>query len=362
MIEFMQKLIIIYLATFLFVGCGTFDPEGIWQSDLQVSQQYLILKVENDIAIRKPESRNWANFKNVATNKYINQVNLEVIQFQSADKMEVLDKTGKKLSTYSKIILEEADPKVISPQMTKAQVLKFLGNPEEKIQADLSEKWLYKNNLLLIFDEKGVAKLNTNFIKDRDFSKIQLGMTRQQVISIIGNPDKEGIRKESGGGYQKWFYGKSTAIVFDNQKVIDIALNLDKDTADQKEQVFILKDITNDKPVGFVIEDQYNEFLKCDCQITDKGPVINLEGEKSSVNIELHEDRQFIATSSYSLSDNDEPISSVAEEVVLMLSSLRFEKDKQVLGFIRIENNCLLETKGETYPCYFKGTFECTFK
>jgi hypothetical protein len=218
----------------------------------------------------------------------------------------------------------------------------------------------------LIFNEQGVSKLNTNFRKDRDFPKIQLGMTRQQVSDIIGNPDTEGIRKESHGGYQKWFYGENTAIIFDNQKVIDIALNIKeeeaKDSSNPIEQVYRLEDITNDKPAGFVIEDQYTEFIHCNCQIGDKGPMINLEGEKSSVSITLRGDKKYTATSSYNLLNTDERITIVTDNVDLILNSILFEKDRKIIGFIRIENNCLLETGGETFPCYFKGTFECTFK
>ncbi len=362
----MKKLIFLFTATILFCSCSTYDPEGIWQSEVQVNQQYIILKVEKDIAIRKPSSKNWAYFKNVSDNKYVNKSGSEIIQLSSADKMEVYNQEGRKISSYKRVVLQDKiDRRLITQYMTKEQVVKFLGEPKEKIVENQIEKWLYNDKLLLHFDEKGVSKMGTDHTQKADFSMIKKGMTKQEVLDIIGKPDKEDTQTLNGVSHQKWYYDNHTVLTFDNTALIDIGKVVIPTIGDGSkaalEQSFSLVDLVNDKPVGYVIEDIHKEFLNCDCKIDQDKAILSFKGEKASVNISL-QGKKFTATSTYTLINSNTVINQNSNNVDLKLSTSRFEKGNKLIGFIRIENNCPLEVDGAVFPCYIKGTFDCIFK
>lgn len=369
----MSKLLILISITTLFSACTSYDPEGIWEKTTDPTQQLLFLKTDGELFVRRPSSRNFMDLRKDGDNKYKSVAVKESFNFKSNDRMEVTFENRSAKNLYHKIIPEQINPFVISSGMSKEQVVKFIGTPDKEITEGQKEKWLYNNtivqhSLLLIFEANKVVDMNGNFKEERDLGLIKEDMSYKVVIKLIGNPDEFRVDQNSKSEYQEWYYGKNSAVVFENKKVIDVELDINEKIVDLSDmfsnmnQEYSLMDLVNDRPAGFVIEGQHTESLDCECKLNNGSPSLRLKGEKSNIGIALMNNKKYSVIGSYNTLKGNKTVNVDADKIELSLNSTRFEKGRKLLGFIRIEDNCITEPNGNEYPCYFKGTFECTFK
>src|SRR5262245_28164551 len=71
----------------------------------------------------------------------------------------------------------------------------------------------------LIVATAGISKGFFNRIPVQD--KVQLGMSREQVRSTVGSPDKTQEMKSTYGNSEFWYYG-DVQVCFDNDRVVSI--------------------------------------------------------------------------------------------------------------------------------------------
>jgi len=153
----MKNLILLLFTIFLFTSCGN-DPEGIWQNDKNEKDKLVVLKSEKGISIRSLKNRNWSNYISIGGDEYMSKSDPRKFKFLSGDKMQFTQPQRKEPFSFSKVILD-GDLSVVSKQMTREQVRKFIGDPKETYTEKLAEKWLYESGLLLTFDEDSVFKI-----------------------------------------------------------------------------------------------------------------------------------------------------------------------------------------------------------
>lgn len=369
--EKIMRNLIYLLSTLIFMAsCSAYDPEGVWQDDESERRKIVIIKNEENISVRFPGSRRWATLKKVNRNGYMSKATQSELKFIDEGKMEYIDFRNGRTKHFSRIILEKADASVINKQMTREQVLKFIGEPQEKFTENLAEKWLYENGLLLFFDDQGIFKVNQNYKKERDFSKIEHGMTRQQVAEVLGKADREGKWTRDLMGIQKWYYGDNSVIIFNNEGVVNIIPDVEKKRKDFEiastpiEQTFsILETKSIASPATFEIKGKHKENLECTCSINQDGTEIKLTGAESTMRLSMKGERTFTARQSYGLIETDIGASvGPANQVILQLSTDRFEKGTKLDGHLIFNDNCSTKMAGDDYPCSFKGSFSCVFK
>lgn len=112
---------------------------------------------------------------------------------------------------------QELLPWAITSGMTREFILDHFRLPDTTIITKTgAEKWFYSGNNVIIFDDKSVIKVDANYFAQRDFSLLEVGMSKNKVLSMIGNPDRINRRET------KWSYGLDYQVLFREGKLKEV--------------------------------------------------------------------------------------------------------------------------------------------
>ena len=220
----MLKQFPILLISLIFLSCNS-NVEGIWQSEKGDRSKFIAIKSEKGINIRDNIRKNrWDHYSKIAKNKYVNdnKIMIEILSNNRLVKSSLAKNNNYKFY-YSKIPSNiPIELWAVSTGMKREMVSELFEKPKAIETDDEIEKWIYPDDSAIIFDKNGVIRTHKKYLIDKDYSQVKVGMTKKQVIELLGNPDRktktDRIKKEN-----RFFYGKDATVIFYKDTVIQIA-------------------------------------------------------------------------------------------------------------------------------------------
>ena len=252
------NVILVLLISFTIYGCGEENLEGIYIEQGELKRQLLIIKVESGYDCTL-QGESVFRYKKSGRGQYTyREKKLESID---ANKVMLINRRNKKENTFKKTQSTKIPIKkwYLYRGMKKSKIIDLFEKPDTSIITESkAEKLYYANGIAIVFDEQGLIMIFENQKINRDFTSIAIGMQREEVLKLLGSPERERREKDD---YSKktMYYGLRERIVLKDDIVYEIILNEEIKSYDKRKEHEHITDKSHETKVA--LDDEINKLI-----------------------------------------------------------------------------------------------------
>lgn len=204
-----MKLIKLLLLSLLFLLQCT-EPKPDWSVIIygisEIGKEIVIID-ELHSHLLKTTDGEWRYLQEDSDFKYSNHT--ETVMFSGKENVYLQSKLDSTIHNFKVLEPKSIGLWALQEGMLKDFVAKHFKSPDTTMFSPSgAEQWHYADGKMVVFDEKNIIKIYDNYVANKDYSKVVVGMHKEEVKNLIGQPNWTNQRDS------KWHYDSKMELIF----------------------------------------------------------------------------------------------------------------------------------------------------
>jgi len=204
-----MKVTILSLFSLLFLFQCT-EPKPDWSVIIygaDAKGKQIIIIDELHSYLLKTTDGEWRYLQENSYSDYSNHA--ESVTFSGKESIYLQSKSDSTIHKFKVLEPESIGLWALKEGMSKEFVAKHFKSPDTTMFSPSgAEQWHYEDGKMIVFDEKSIIKIYDNYVANKDYSKVVVGLYKEEVKSLIGQPNWKNQRNS------KWYYDSKIELIF----------------------------------------------------------------------------------------------------------------------------------------------------